>query len=99
MKRKSALAMGCLYRDWRLARTNRLLLGTISGISHLAAAAGSALLSLITVRPIPRFGRTKHEREGLLAPNGDLTKIDLATVSKTIGQGMSSAVTDRGKSA
>jgi len=78
-------AHGCLYRNWRPCSNNRLLLGTIPEFLISRPLAERVAFSY-SVRPIPKFGRHKNTSASvLLAPNGDLTQIDLATVSKMIG--------------
>ncbi len=60
-------------------------IGHDSGISHLAAAAGARCFLLFGPTDPKVWAPQNTNATVLLAPNGDLTQIDLATVSKMIG--------------
>lgn len=60
-------------------------IGHDSGISHLAAAAGARCFLLFGPSDPKVWAPQNTNASVLLAPNGDLTQIDLATVSKMIG--------------
>jgi heptosyltransferase III len=60
-------------------------IGHDSGISHLAAAGGARCFLLFGPTDPKVWAPQNTNASVLLAPNGDLTQIDLATVSKMIG--------------
>jgi len=60
-------------------------IGHDSGISHLAAAAGARCFLLFGPTDPKVWAPQNTNARVLLAPNNDLTQIDLATVSKMIG--------------
>ena len=60
-------------------------IGHDSGISHLAAAAGARCFLLFGPTDPKVWAPQNTNARVLLAPNGDLTQIDLAMVSKMIG--------------
>jgi len=60
-------------------------IGHDSGISHLAAAGGARCFLLFGPTDPKVWAPQNTSARVLLAPNGDLTQIDLATVSKMIG--------------
>jgi heptosyltransferase III len=59
--------------------------GHDSGISHLAAAAGMRCLILFGPTDPKVWAPQNTNARVLVAPNGDLTQLDVATVGKTIG--------------
>ena len=61
------------------------LIGHDSGISHLAAAAGARCLILFGPTDPEVWAPQNKDVRVLLAPNGDLTQLDVATVLKAIG--------------
>jgi heptosyltransferase III len=60
-------------------------IGHDSGISHLAAAAGARCLILFGPTDPKVWAPQNKDVRVLLAPNGDLTQFDVATVFKAIG--------------
>ena len=60
-------------------------IGHDSGISHLAAAAGARCFLLFGPTDPKVWAPQNTNARVLLAPNGDLTQLDVATVCKTIG--------------
>ena len=60
-------------------------IGHDSGISHLAAAAGARCFLLFGPTDPKVWAPQNTNARVSVAPNGDLTQIDLATVSKMIG--------------
>jgi heptosyltransferase-3 len=62
-------------------------IGHDSGISHLAAAAGARCLILFGPTDPKVWAPQNEDVRVLLAPNGDLTQLDVATVGKAIDRG------------
>jgi heptosyltransferase-3 len=60
-------------------------IGHDSGISHLAAAAGARCLILFGPTDPQVWAPQNKKARVLLAPNGDLTQLDVATVCAAIG--------------
>jgi heptosyltransferase-3 len=60
-------------------------IGHDSGISHLAAAAGASCLILFGPTDPKVWAPQNTNARVLLAPNGDLTQLDVATVGRAIG--------------
>jgi heptosyltransferase-2 len=59
-------------------------IGHDSGISHLAAAAGARCLILFGPTDPKVWAPQNKDVRVLLAPNGDLTQLDVATVCESV---------------
>jgi heptosyltransferase-2 len=64
--------------------SHSIFIGHDSGISHLAAAAGARSIILFGPTDPNVWAPQNKDVTVLIAPNGDLTQLDVATVCKTI---------------